>query len=70
MRWEHLITCKSGGDESQIDYVLCRRHEELRMKNCKVIPGEACLTKQRLLWAEVVIIGRGFGREEKRKLKL
>ena len=28
-RQEHLITYKGGGNESQIDYVLCRRHEEL-----------------------------------------
>ena len=28
------------------------------MKNCKVIPGEACLTQHRLLWAEVGIKGR------------
>ena len=27
------------------------------MKNCKVIPGEACLTQHRLLRAEVVIRG-------------
>ena len=43
------------------------------MKNCKVIPGETCLTQHRLLWAEVVIRRRekkGFGRGEKRKLKL
>ena len=47
-----------GGNKSQIDYVLCRRHKEFRMKNCKVIPGKACLTKHRFLWAEVVIKGR------------
>ena len=38
--------------------MLCRRHEELRMKNCKEIPGEVCLTQHRLLWAEVMIRGR------------
>ena len=43
-RREHLITYKNGGNKSQIDNVLCRRHEELRIKNCKVLPGEACLT--------------------------
>ena len=47
-RQKHLTTCKSGENESQIAYVLCRRHEELKMKNCKVIPGEACLTQHRL----------------------
>ena len=55
---EHLITYKGGDNESQIDYVLCRRQEKLRKKNCKVIQGGACLTQHRLLWAEVVIRGR------------
>ena len=32
---EHLITYKSGGNESRRDYVLCRRHEELRTMKCK-----------------------------------
>ena len=31
------------------------------MKNCKVIPGEVCLTQHRLLWAEVVI---DYGKEK------
>ena len=39
-RWEHLIIYKSGGNESHMDYVLCRRHKKLKMMNCKVIPGE------------------------------
>ena len=47
-----------------MDYVLFRRHEEFGMKNCMMMPGEACLTQHRLLWAEVVIWEekRGFGR--------
>ena len=56
-RQEHLITYKSGGNESQIDYVLCRRHKELRMKYWKVMPVEVCLTQHRLLWAEIVTKG-------------
>ena len=39
-------------------------HEELGMKNCKVIPREACLPKKRSLWAEVVIRGRKKGLED------
>ena len=57
-RQEHLITYKRMGNESQIDYLLCRGHEELSIKNSKLIPGEACLTQHRLLWTEVVIKGR------------
>ena len=33
-RQEQFITYKSGGNKSQADYVLCKRHEELRTKNC------------------------------------
>ena len=39
------------------------------MKNCKVIPGKACFTQHRLLWAEVVIKGRKrrvWNREDKK----
>ena len=32
-RREHLFTYKSWVNESQIDYMLCRRHDELRMKD-------------------------------------
>ena len=59
-RREHLTTYKSGGNENQIDYVLnwVKETKNWKMKNYKVIPGEACLTQHRLLWAEVVIRGR------------
>ena len=68
---EHLIIYKSWGNESQIDYVLCKRHKKLTMKNCKVIPGEACLTQHRLLWDELVIKGRKMRvwKREKKKIK-
>ena len=64
-RREQLLTYKSGANESQIDYVLYmfRRHEELRMKYCKGIQEEVCLTQHRLLWAEVVIKGKKEGLE-------
>ena len=28
------------------------------MKNCKVLPGEACLTQHRFLWTDIVIRGK------------
>ena len=31
-RREHPITYKSGGNESQIDYALCRRHKKLNLQ--------------------------------------
>ena len=61
-RQEHLITYKSGGNESQIDYVLRIILEKLRMQKCKVIPIETYLTQHKGK--------KGFRRGKKRKLKL
>ena len=36
---EHLITYKSDDIETQIDYIMYREKEEIKIKNCKVIPG-------------------------------
>ena len=44
--------------------VLCRRHEELRKKKCKVLPVEARLNQHSLLWAEIVIRVRFLSRKE------
>ena len=44
-RMEQLVTYKSGGHETQIDYVLCRRTDLKEMRNCKTYPGE-CVTQQ------------------------
>ena len=38
----------------------------MRIKNCKVLPEEACFTHHRLLWAEVVF---GIGQLKTWKLK-
>ena len=53
-RREHLITYKSGECESQIDYVLLRKRQGIRVKDCKVIPGEECLTQHRLLCCDLL----------------
>ena len=45
----HLITYKSGGRESQIDYILCRRHHLKEIKNCKVINGESVAPQHRVV---------------------
>ena len=37
---EHIITYKSGGNSSQIDFILTRRADLKEMRDCKVIPGE------------------------------
>jgi hypothetical protein len=46
---EKLITYKSGGAITHIDFMLDRREVELSERDCKVIPGEACLSQHRLL---------------------
>ena len=48
---EHLITYKSGGNETQIDYTMVRKEDFKKVKNCKVIPGEEVVTQHRLLCA-------------------
>ena len=37
----YIVTCKSGGRESQIDFLMCRRQQLYEVKNCKVINGES-----------------------------
>ena len=46
---EHLITFKSGGNKSQIDYIAVRRANRAEVINCKVIPGEPAVKQHRLL---------------------
>ena len=48
---EHLITYKSGGHATQIDYVMVKRADLKSVKNCKVIPGEEAVAQHRLLCA-------------------
>ena len=52
-RREHLITYRSGEQVSQIDYILMRKRVGVKIKDCKVIPGEECLTQHRLLCCDV-----------------
>ena len=48
---EHLITYKSGGNSSQIDFIMARRADLKEMRDCKVIPGEEVVSQHRLLCA-------------------
>ena len=48
---EHLITYKSGGNSSQIDFIMTRRADLKEMRDCKVIPGEEVVSQHRLLCA-------------------
>ena len=53
-RKEHLITYKSGNVATQIDFIMTRGRV-VEARNCKVIPGEECLTQHRLLCADFKI---------------
>ena len=48
-RPNHLATYKSGGRESQIDFLMCRRQQLNEVKNCKVINGERVAAQHRVL---------------------
>ena len=48
---EHLITYKSGGNSSQIDFIMTGRADLKEMRECKVIPREEVVSQNRLLWA-------------------
>ncbi|KAL5157576.1 Craniofacial development protein 2 [Glycine soja] len=48
-REEHLITYKSGGTCSQIDFFLIKKSDRKYCLNCKVIPGESLTTQHRVL---------------------
>ena len=41
-RPNHIATYKSGGRESQIDFLMCIRQQLNEVKNCKVINGGKC----------------------------
>ncbi|KAH1194138.1 Craniofacial development protein 2 [Glycine max] len=57
-REEHLITYKSGGTCSQIDFFLIRKSDRKYCLNCKVIPGESLTTQHRVLVMDVRIRDR------------
>ena len=48
---EHLITYKSGGNSSQIYFIMTRRADLKEMRDCKMIPGEEVVYQHRLLCA-------------------
>ena len=54
-RQEHLVTYKSGGRSSQIDYLLYRRKDLREIKDCKVIPGDHVSAQHRLVVMDLVM---------------
>ena len=54
-KMEHLITYKSGGRRSVIDYILIRRNNISKVKDFKVIPGESIATQHIILTMDIGI---------------
>jgi len=55
-REEHLITYKSGDARTQIDFIMSKGRS-VKVFDCKVIPGEECITQHRLVCADMVVKG-------------
>jgi len=64
------ITYKNGDRETQVDYILVRVNEKIRFKDCKVIPGEECLTQHRLVCSDIKIMGMKRKRKAKGERKI
>lgn len=69
-RRNHLITYKSGQDETQIDYIMVRKENRRLVMDCKVIPGEAVVTQHRVLVADLRIKVEKKRKKEERKRKI
>ena len=54
-RDSRLITYNSGGNQSQIDYIMIKRSDRNLVTDVKVIPGEECATQHQLLVADMNI---------------
>lgn len=54
-REDNLITFRSGGHATQIDYLLIRRRDIRLCKDCQVFPKEACASQHRLLAMDLSI---------------
>ena len=70
-REEHLITYKSGDIRTQIDFVMSRG-ENVTVFDCKVIPGEECLTQHRLVCADMMVkdLQKPKRRKGERRIKI
>ena len=66
-RLSRRITYTSGGVHTQMDYIVCRRKELKRVKDCKVLPKEAAAKHHKVVVCNAEIITRGNQRTKKQK---
>ena len=50
---EHRVTYKSGGKNTRVDYVMCRRRNLKEMCDCKVIVNERVTKQHRMMVCKI-----------------
>ena len=53
---EHRVTYKSGGKNTQVDYVMCRKRNLKEMCDCKVILNECVAKQHRMVVCKMALI--------------
>ncbi|MBN3318251.1 CFDP2 protein, partial [Atractosteus spatula] len=54
--YEQKVTYRSGGHDTQIDYILVRRTDRAKVQDAKVLPYEAVTRQHRLLVMDITIL--------------
>uniref|UniRef100_W5N9U8 Endonuclease/exonuclease/phosphatase domain-containing protein n=1 Tax=Lepisosteus oculatus TaxID=7918 RepID=W5N9U8_LEPOC len=54
--YEQKVTYRSGGHDTQIDYILVRRIDRVKVQDAKVMPYEAVTRQHRLLVMDITIL--------------
>ncbi|MCJ8743810.1 hypothetical protein PDJAM_G00098470 [Pangasius djambal] len=55
-REEHRVTYKSGGRNTQVDYILCRRGNLKEISDCKLIVGESVARQHRMVVCRMTLM--------------
>ena len=66
---KHRMTYKSGGKNTQVDYVMCRRRNLKEMCNCKVIMNKCVAKQHRMMICKMALMVKKK-KAEKIKLKI
>ena len=53
---EHRMTYKSGGKNTQVDYVMCRRRNLKEVCDCKVIVNECVVKQHRMVVCKMALM--------------
>ena len=53
---EHMVTYKSGGKSTQVDYVMCKRRNLKEICDCKVIVNECVAKQHRMLVCKMALM--------------